>query len=207
MDLPIVYSDASVIVLDKPTGLLTVPGRGPMNQVNLAAQVQRRFPDALVVHRLDRDTSGLVVMARGYESQRHLSRQFERRLVAKRYIALVEGCPQTAFGRIELPIRKDFERPPRHCVDHALGRAAITDWRIVARDPARTRLELVPVTGRSHQLRIHLTEIGHPALGDSLYGSDETFTTVNRLMLHASRLTLVHPTTGQQVTWVSDCPF
>jgi tRNA pseudouridine32 synthase/23S rRNA pseudouridine746 synthase len=207
MDLPIVYSDASIIVLDKPAGLLTVSGRGSKNQVNLAAQVQRCFADALVVHRLDRDTSGLVIMARGCESQRHLSRQFEQRLVAKRYIALVEGCPQTAFGRIELPTRKDFERPPRHCVDHALGRAAITDWRIVARDAARTRLELVPHTGRSHQLRIHLTEIGHPVLGDPLYGSVETLATVDRMMLHASRLALVHPTTGEQMTWVSNCPF
>jgi tRNA pseudouridine32 synthase/23S rRNA pseudouridine746 synthase len=207
MNLAIVYSDASVIVLDKPAGLLTVSGRGPMNQVNLATQVQRLFANALVVHRIDRDTSGLIVMARGCESQRQLSRQFELRLVAKRYIALVEGCPQTAFGRIELPIRKDLERPPRHCVDHALGRAAITDWRIVARDPARTRLELMPYTGRSHQLRLHLSEIGHPVLGDSHYGSEETFTTADRMMLHASRLTLVHPTTGKQVTWVSDCPF
>ena len=178
-----------------------------MNQVNLAAQIQRRFPDALVVHRLDRDTSGLVVMARGCESQRHLSRQFEQRLVAKRYIALVEGCPQTAFGRIELPIRKDFERPPRHCVDYVLGRAAITDWRIVARDPARTRLELVPVTGRSHQLRIHLTEIGHPVVGDSLCGGEGALAMSDRLLLHATRLGITHPTTGVAMTWVSDCPF
>jgi tRNA pseudouridine32 synthase / 23S rRNA pseudouridine746 synthase len=207
MRIQVIYSDDSIVVFDKPPGLLTVPGRGPANRVNLAEQVRRSFPDALVVHRLDRDTSGLLVMARGLDAQRHLGRQFEERVVAKRYVAVVEGKPQASSGRITLPIRKDSNRPPRQCVDHANGRPAVTDWRIVSRYADRARLELAPLTGRSHQLRVHLAEIGHPVLGDPLYGSDAAVTMAERLMLHASRLTLMHPIAGEPMTWVSDCPF
>jgi tRNA pseudouridine32 synthase / 23S rRNA pseudouridine746 synthase len=206
MGYAIVDSDASIVVLDKPSGLLTVPGLGTANQTNLFSMVHADFPDALVVHRLDRDTSGLIVMARGVEAQRNLSRQFEQRTVTKRYIAIVAGCPKSSCGRIELPIRKDFERPPRHCVDFAHGRPAVTEWRIVARYADHARIELAPLTGRSHQLRLHLAEIGHPVLGDPLYGG-EYAALADRLMLHASRLSLTHPTTGVASSWVSECPF
>src|SRR5437879_5349079 len=134
------YLDAVLIVLDKPTGLLAVPGRGAENQVNLASQVQGIYPDALVVHRLDRDTSGLLVMARGEEAQRQLGRQFEERRVEKRYVAVVHGSPAADRGRIELPMRRDLERPPRQSVDFAQGRPAVTVWRVIARHPDRTRL-------------------------------------------------------------------
>ncbi len=207
MDIPIVHSDSSIVVLHKPAGLLTVPGLGAANSTNLVSLVRIEFPDALIVHRLDRDTSGLIVMARCVEAQRSLSGQFEQRTVAKRYIAMVAGTPKLSQGRIDLPIRKDFERPPRHRVDYAHGRPAVTDWRIVARFADRARLELAPLTGRSHQLRIHLAEIGHPVLGDPLYGCGDASRMADRLLLHASRLSVTHPLTGEQMTWTSDCPF
>jgi tRNA pseudouridine32 synthase/23S rRNA pseudouridine746 synthase len=207
MEIPVVYVDAALVVLDKPAGLLTVPGLGPTNEMNLAGLVRQRFPDALVVHRLDRDTSGLLVMARGADSHRALSRQFEMRTVSKRYVAVVEGSPNAACGRIELPVRKDFERPPRHRVDHAQGRPAVTDWRTLDRDSDRTRLELAPLTGRSHQVRLHLAAIGHSVLGDPLYASDRAFMMSDRLLLHASRLALVDPRTGERLSWISECPF
>jgi tRNA pseudouridine32 synthase/23S rRNA pseudouridine746 synthase len=207
MDIPIVHSDSSIVVVEKPAGLLTVPGLSAANSTNLVSLVRIEFPDALIVHRLDRDTSGLIVVARDIEAQRNLSRQFERRTVVKRYIAVVSGSPNAPQGRIELPIGKDFERPPRHRVDHAHGRPAVTDWRIVARFADRARLELAPLTGRSHQLRIHLAEVGHPVLGDPLYGCGDASRMADRLLLHASRLSITHPLTGEQMTWTSDCPF
>jgi tRNA pseudouridine32 synthase/23S rRNA pseudouridine746 synthase len=207
MTFRIIYLDDAIIILDKPAGLLAVPGRGPENQVNLASQVQELYPDALVVHRLDRDTSGLMVMARGEEAQRRLGRQFEERQVGKRYLAIVDGRPTDDRGRIELPMRKDLDRPPRQCVDFAHGRQAETEWRVIERQPDRTRLELAPLTGRSHQLRLHLAEIGHPILGDKLYASDPAVALTDRLMLHATRLSLAHPTTGEAMTWNSECPF
>jgi tRNA pseudouridine32 synthase / 23S rRNA pseudouridine746 synthase len=207
VSLQIVHFDAAVIVLDKPAGLLAVPGRGAENQANLASQVQEHYPDALVVHRLDRDTSGLMVMARGEEAQRRLGRQFEERQVGKRYLAIVHGSPADDRGRIELPMRKDFERPPRQCVDFAQGRQAVTEWRVISRQPDRTRIELAPLTGRSHQLRLHLAQIGHPILGDKLYASEPAVAMTDRLMLHAARLSLAHPTTSEAMTWNSECPF
>jgi tRNA pseudouridine32 synthase/23S rRNA pseudouridine746 synthase len=207
MTLKIIYLDEALIVLDKSAGLLAVPGRGAKNQVNLASQVQGIYPDALVVHRLDRDTSGLMVMARGEEAQRRLGRQFEERRVEKRYIAVVHGSPAAHRGRIELPIGKDLERPPRQCVDFAQGRPAVTEWRVIARHPDQTRLELAPLTGRSHQLRLHLEQIGHPILGDMLYANESALAMADRLVLHASRISLIHPITGEIMAWHSECPF
>lgn len=203
----IVYLDEALIVLDKPAGLLAVAGRGAENQLNLAGQVQGIYLDALVVHRLDRDTSGLMVMARSEEAQRRIGRQFEERRVEKRYVAVVHGSPTNDRGRVELPMRKDFERPPRQCVDFAQGRPAVTEWRVIARLPDRTRLELAPLTGRSHQLRLHLEQIGHPILGDKLYANESALAMADRLMLHASRLSIIHPKTGEPMTWNSECPF
>ena len=207
MQFTIAACDRWLIVLEKPAGLLAVQGRGPDKQDCLAARVQAEFSDALVVHRLDRDTSGLMVMARGIESQRALARQFEERTVQKRYVAVVAGCITASSGRIELPLTKDFAHPPRRHVDHAHGQPAITDWRVVERFDDRTRLELAPLSGRSHQLRVHLAAIGHPILGDPLYAPPEIQALADRLLLHASRLTLTHPATGEQVSWQSLCPF
>jgi tRNA pseudouridine32 synthase / 23S rRNA pseudouridine746 synthase len=172
-----------------------VPGRGPDKQDCAAARVQLRWPDALVVHRLDEATSGLLLFARGIESQRRLSRAFETGAVMKRYIAVVQGSVVGESGRIELPLAADWANRPRQQVaheggEHARGKPATTDWQVLARNASSTRLALRPLTGRTHQLRVHLAAIGHPILGDALYGDAQT---AARLLLHASELGFDHP--------------
>ncbi len=206
-DVRVLHLDDRLIVLEKPSGLLAVPGLGPENRDNLADRVGHIYPGALVVHRLDRDTSGLIVMARDIESQRCLSRQFQDRQVEKRYIALVYGAVTDDAGRIEQPLRLDFAHPPRHRIDPVHGRTAITDWRVVERIMDRTRVELVPLTGRSHQLRVHAVHLGHPILGDKLYAHPPALALADRLMLHAAELVLAHPTSGERMRWTSGCPF
>ncbi len=205
--LPIIYRDDELLALDKPSGLLSVPGRGPDLQDCLSARVQVEYPGALVVHRLDRDTSGIFVMALSPHAQRELGRQFEQRTVDKHYVAIVYGIPCDAEGSIELPIRKDFDRPPRHMVDRVRGRPAVTRYRVLEADADRSRLKLMPLTGRSHQLRIHLAAIGHPILGDPLYAEPPATRLALRLLLHATRLELAHPATGQRIVWESAAPF
>ena len=202
-----IYQDAQLIVLDKPSGLLAVPGRGPDLQDCLSARVQAMLPMALVVHRLDRDTSGLMVMALTPEVQRELSRQFAERVVEKTYVAVVHGCPRDSEGTICLPMRKDFDRPPRHKIDPEQGRSAETHWRVLERSSDRARLELKPFTGRSHQIRLHLAAIGHPILGDPLYADGEVLAMAPRLLLHAERLEINQPVTGERLNWRSTCPF
>lgn len=202
-----VYHDENLVVLDKPSGLLAVPGRGPDLQDCLAARVQAEFPQASVVHRLDRDTSGLIVMALDADAQRELSRQFAAREVAKVYRAIVYGSPQGDAGLVDLALRKDFDNPPRHMVDPALGRPAQTRWRVVKRYADRTLLEVEPITGRSHQIRIHLAALDHPILGDPLYAHAEALAMADRLLLHSEQLTLTHPRTGERMTWRAPCPF
>ena len=202
-----IHRDQHLIVLDKPSGLLAVPGKGPELQDCLSARVQAEYPGALVVHRLDRDTSGLMVMALTIDAQRELSRQFAERRVAKSYVAVVYGSPSEPSGVIDLPMRKDFDHPPRHMIDHVQGRPAQTEWRVVQRETDRTRLELHPITGRSHQLRLHLATIGHQILGDPLYAHDEALTLSARLLLHAERLEVDHPISGERITWTSTCLF
>jgi tRNA pseudouridine32 synthase/23S rRNA pseudouridine746 synthase len=205
--LSIVHADEHLLVLDKPSGLLAVPGKGPDLQDCLSARVQAVYPGALVVHRLDRDTSGLIVMALSLDAQRALGRQFEARTVEKAYVAVVHGLLSEDRGLIDLPMRKDFDHPPRHRIDPVHGRPAQTEWEVVERGDDRCRLELRPITGRSHQLRLHLASIGHPILGDPLYAHAEALAMAPRLLLHAVRLTLDHPQTGERVTWRSACPF
>jgi tRNA pseudouridine32 synthase/23S rRNA pseudouridine746 synthase len=203
----IVYRDDDLLVLDKPSGLLAVPGRGPDLQDCLSARVQALLPAALVVHRLDRDTSGLIVMALSATAQRELSRQFAERTVEKRYVAVVFGCPPASAGTIDLPMRKDFDRPPRHKIDPVDGRPAHTAWRLIERSVDRSRLEVEPLTGRSHQIRLHLEALGHPILGDNLYAHDEARAMSPRLLLHAARLSVTHPASGDRVAWTAECPF
>lgn len=202
-DLPIMYHDDAIVVLNKPSGLLAVPGLGADKADCLASRVQARFPSASVVHRLDRDTSGLMVMARSPEAHRHLSSQFEHRRVTKRYRAIVHPAPARAAGTIELPLRKDMQRKFRHIVDPIQGKPAFTHWKLVAIGDRRAMLELEPITGRSHQLRVHLSHIGHPIVGDRLYGGDAG----ERLMLHATQLSCVHPISEQQLEFESSEPF
>lgn len=203
----LLYRDHRLIVLDKPSGLLAVPGRGEQLQDCLSARVQAELPVALIVHRLDRDTSGLIVMALDPEAQRALSRQFAERSVEKVYIAVAAGLVEQESGTVDLPLRKDFDRPPRHMVDPALGRPARTHWRVLEHGANQTRLELRPVTGRSHQLRVHLAALGHPILGDNLYADEAARTRASRLLLHAWRLALGHPDDGRRLTWTAQCPF
>lgn len=202
-----VFQDESLLVLDKPSGLLAVPGRGPDLQDCLSARVQRQFPEARVVHRLDRDTSGLMVMALSAESQRRLNAQFAARTVEKRYIAVVFGRPDDECGVIDLPMRKDFDRPPRHKIDLQAGSVAVTHWRRLEWVEHGTRLEVKPVTGRSHQIRLHLATIGHPIAGDKLYAHAAALALAPRLLLHAETLALDHPASGRRMTWQRECPF
>jgi tRNA pseudouridine32 synthase / 23S rRNA pseudouridine746 synthase len=201
--LGLVHADAAVVVLDKPSGLLTVPAKPPGPQDCLEARVRARFPEALLVHRLDRDTSGLVVFARSRLAQRHLGWQFERRQVAKRYVARVAGAVAGEAGRIEAPLACDWPNRPRQMVCEG-GRAAATEWRVLAREAGASRLALAPLTGRSHQLRVHCADLGHPILGDPLYGDP---TTADRLQLHAERIGFRHPDGGAPVAFASPCPF
>jgi tRNA pseudouridine32 synthase / 23S rRNA pseudouridine746 synthase len=213
----IVHRDDRLLVLDKPSGLLAVPGRGPDLQDCLARRVQELFPTALVVHRLDRDTSGLMLMALDADAQRDLSRQFEQRQVKKHYHCIVRGVPEHSSGLVDLPIARDPARPPRYRIDHETGRPSQTRWRVLERlgDRARldrARLDVEPITGRSHQIRLHLATLGHPILGDPLYGDDKTpadceESLAPRLLLHATLLAVTHPADGRRVEWRSTCPF
>ena len=207
------YADSALLVLAKPAGLLCVPGRGADKQDCLSARAQQQWPEALVVHRLDMATSGLVLMARSAAVQRTLSQAFAERTVEKRYQAIVQGCmeppvvaPQAGdrsggWGDIKLPISADWERRPLRVVDHQGGKPSHTRWRVLGTDAVAqtTRLELAPVTGRTHQLRVHLAAVGHPILGDMLYADAATQTRATRLLLHATRLAFTHPHSGEWV--------
>ena len=206
----ILYTDDRIVVLDKPAGLLSVPGIGPSNRECLARWVTERHAEARIVHRLDRETSGVIVMALDAETHRNLGRQFEQRLVEKRYIAVAAGVLGDDAGEIDLPLRKDLDPPtsaPRHIVDHVHGRPALTRYRVLYRDVNRTRLELRPRTGRSHQLRVHLAAIGHPILGDDIYAPPNVIAMSDRMLLHAEALSIEHPGTGQRMTFESPCSF
>jgi len=207
MDLNVVHVDDRLIVLDKASGLLSQPGRGPDKRDSLATRVDAAYPGARIVHRLDQATSGLIVMARDADTHRRLSSQFAKRKVEKRYEALAWAPMVEHEGEIDLPIRLDLDDKPRQIVDHAQGKPAQTRWRVIQRLVDRTRLALIPRTGRSHQLRLHLREIGHPMLGDALYADGEARAAADRLCLHATDLGLIHPATGQRVRYHSPCPF
>lgn len=201
------FVDHHLIVLNKPAGLLAVPGRGPEGADNLWSRALARYPDALVVHRLDQATSGLLVMARNPTSQRHLSMQFEQRRVLKVYEALVEGLPEAQQGEIDLPLMADWPRRPMQKVDTERGKPSLSHWRVLSRDPIQgmTRLSLLPRTGRTHQLRVHMAAMGHPIIGDRLYGGSLAGAT--RLMLHATELGFTHPATGERLHLRSPAPF
>jgi len=204
-----VHLDAHCIVALKPSGLLSVPGRGEQGQDCLAARVQAEFADALVVHRLDMSTSGLMLFARGAAAQRTLSAAFAAREVHKRYVAVVHGHVALAQGEIDLPLLADWPNRPKQKVDREAGKPSLTRWRVLAFDAARdaTRLALEPVTGRAHQLRVHLLAIGHPILGDALYAPPAVIARADRLLLHASSLSFAHPATAQPITLESTPPF
>lgn len=207
--LDLIHRDQALIVVNKPSGLLAVPGRGPDKADCLSARVQLRYPDALVVHRLDLETSGILIMARGPEMQRRLHQAFRERTTDKRYVAIVAGQPQPEAGEIDLPLIVDWPNRPRHIVDPLNGKPSLTRYRTLEHDAAQrtTRLELEPVTGRTHQLRVHLLALGHPIVGDTLYASPAVRDLAPRLLLHASRLALAHPLTGKPLDFACPPPF
>ena len=202
----IVHEDAQLIVADKPAGLLSVPGKGPDKADCLIARLQRIYPRVLLVHRLDGDTSGLIVFARTSAAQVALAGQFERRETDKTYAARVWGRVGPDRGTVDLPLTVDWPNRPRQHVNHETGRPAVTDWEVAARSDGETRMRLMPRTGRSHQLRVHMQALGHPILGDSLYAAGPA-AAHPRLMLHAERLGFTHPGHGGRVAFEAPAPF
>jgi tRNA pseudouridine32 synthase/23S rRNA pseudouridine746 synthase len=207
--LDVVHADDTLLIVDKPSGLLSVPGRGERFHDSMVSRVALEYPQALTVHRLDMQTSGLLVLALGPQAHRELSELFQTRQVHKRYVAEVAGLVAQDQGEVTLPLMTDWPNRPRQKVDAMAGKPALTRWRVVGRDAIRgtTRVELEPVTGRSHQLRVHMMSIGHAILGDPLYASDDVRALAGRLLLHAAELRLPHPRTGDWVHATSPVPF
>jgi len=205
--LEIIYQDEQILVLNKPSGLLTVPGKAAEHADCLELRAQKSFPTSRIVHRLDMDTSGVVIMAMNAQAHRHLGLQFERRHTAKTYIADVFGIVQADEGCVDLPLRCDWPNRPKQMVDHEQGRSAQTNWKVLDRGENYTRMELTPITGRSHQLRVHMLALGHPILGDRFYASGEALEAADRLRLHAQSLTVHHPNGGERVSFRAETPF
>ena len=209
----LIFEDSALLVFNKPSGLLSVPGKGPDKADCLRTRVQQVYPEALTVHRLDMSTSGILLMARSAALHRSLSIAFANREVEKRYVAVVDGRvlehPSQDWQLIDLPIATDWVNRPLQKIDPQEGKPSQTRYKVLNYDAATdtTRLELAPVTGRTHQLRVHLQAIGHSILGDHLYASPEAMAKSARLMLHASALQLVHPVNGDSVTFESPPPF
>ena len=204
--LDVVHEDSHLLILNKPSGLLSVPGKGPELADCLLSRAQAVFPETLLVHRLDRDTSGLMVFARTPHAQRHLGLQFEKRMVKKTYIARVWGVPTDKLGEIDLPLIVDWPNRPKQKVCFETGKSAQTSWRLLKSDGTTSRLRLTPKTGRSHQLRVHCLEMGHPILGDPFY-AEEPARDFDRLMLHAEELRLKNPEGGHSMQFRAKAPF
>jgi tRNA pseudouridine32 synthase/23S rRNA pseudouridine746 synthase len=204
--LDVVHLDHEILVVNKPSGLLSVPGRGALLADCLITRIQSDYPTALLVHRLDRDTSGVMVFALSPNAQRHLGLQFEKRHTKKTYVARVWGQIEADTGTVDLPIIVDWPNRPKQMICHETGRAALTDWQVINRDRGETRVKLSPKTGRSHQLRIHMLALGHPILGDPFYGTPES-QEATRLTLHSHRLRLRHPDGGEMMDFRAKLPF
>lgn len=204
--LKLLHEDHEIVVVDKPAGLLSVPGKGAHLADCLLARVQEAFPTALLVHRLDRDTSGVMVFAQTPHAQRHLGLQFEKRQTKKTYVARVWGHLEPKSGTVDLPLIVDWPNRPRQMVCHETGKAAVTDWRVLRHGQEETRVRLMPKTGRSHQLRVHMLALGHPILGDPLYATGAA-AAFPRLMLHSEELRLRHPDGGAGMRFRAKAPF
>ncbi len=203
--LKILHADDDLLVIDKPSGLLSVPGRD--NPDSAQNRLLGLHPESLLVHRLDMATSGLMVFARNKPAQRHLGLQFERRHTTKSYIARVAGQVLGESGRIDMPLIADWPNRPRQMVCWEKGKPSVTDWEVIDRETHATRLALHPITGRSHQLRVHCWAMGHPILGDRIYAVDEVFDAAPRLQLHAWKLGLRHPKDGTHILFEAECDF
>lgn len=204
--LVILHEDAEVLLVDKPSGLLSVPGKGPHLADCLLARIQQVFPEALLVHRLDRDTSGVMIFAMTPHAQRHLGLQFEKRMTRKTYVARVWGVPSEPAGTIDLPLIVDWPNRPLQKVCHETGKPAQTDWKRIKVEGATARVRMFPKTGRSHQLRVHMLSIGHPILGDPFYATGPA-RDFPRLMLHSEELRFNHPQGGVSTKVRSKAPF
>ena len=204
--LVIAYQDEQIIVVDKPSGLLSVPGKTVGRRECVELRLRAMHPETLLVHRLDCDTSGVMIFARSKLAQGFLGQEFEKRRSEKTYIARLWGHLKPEEGRVDLPLCTDWPNRPRQQVDHENGRAAQTDWVVLGYDGDTTRIRLHPLTGRSHQLRVHMLALGHPILGDPIYATGNALN-FPRLMLHAETLSLHHPTTKERVSFTVECPF
>lgn len=200
----ILYVDDDIIIVNKPSGMLSVPGRGEERQACLINHVKTRYPNALIVHRLDMDTSGLMVLARSKESHRHLSRQFQERQTQKGYLAVCSGIPSQKKGRTCLPMRCDWLRRPLQMIDFKQGKYAKTEWRVIEQFSQCFLVKLTPITGRTHQLRLHMKSLGHPILGDNLYADRVSLNLSSRMLLHAQQLGFIHPATLKPMQF--ECP-
>ncbi|MDH3354624.1 MAG: RluA family pseudouridine synthase [Chromatiales bacterium] len=207
--LDLVFEDDWLLVVNKPSGLLSVPGRGEDKRDSLASRVMAEYPDALIVHRLDMSTSGLMVLAKGKQAHRGLSLLFQDQQMKKCYVAVVDGVVESLTGEVDLPLITDWPNRPRQKVDYELGKPSLTSYRVIGHndEAVTTRIELKPKTGRSHQLRVHMLSIGHPIVGDELYASRDVIDKASRLLLHASALSFTHPVTKQRLSFKSDVPF
>ncbi|MBR9890428.1 RluA family pseudouridine synthase [bacterium] len=205
-EIPILHEDSDLLVVDKPAGLLSVPGKGPELADCLIARLERAFPTVRLVHRLDRDTSGVMVFALTAHAQRHLGQQFETRKTRKTYIARVAGRLEPKTGSVDLPLIVDWPNRPLQKVCHETGKPALTEYKVTKASDAESRVRLHPLTGRSHQLRVHMLALGHPIIGDPLY-APETAAEYPRMMLHAEELRLHHPESGIGVKFRAKAPF
>ena len=204
--LDVLHADHEILVVNKPSGLLSVPGKGPHLADCLMSRILAVYPQALLVHRLDRDTSGVMVFALTPHAQRHLGLQFEKRYTKKTYIARVAGRLEPKKGEVDLPLIVDWPNRPKQMVDQENGKPAQTGWHVLKASDLESRVRLTPKTGRSHQLRVHMLALGHPILGDPFYaeGAAQDF---DRLMLHSEELRLRHPDGGEGVRFRQKAPF
>lgn len=201
------HEDHEIVVVNKPSGLLSVPGRGDHLADCLLSRVQVAFPTALLVHRLDRDTSGVMIFGQTPHAQRNLSMQFEKRTTKKTYVARVDGRLDPKTGTVDLPLIVDWPNRPLQMVDHENGKPAVTDWRVLKYSDGETRVRLSPKTGRSHQLRVHMLALGHVILGDPLYAKGAALENHDRLMLHSEELRINHPENGRGMSFRAKAPF
>ena len=206
-DLEELYRDEDIVVVNKPPFFLSVPGRHPDNYDSVQSRMQVGYPEAMAAHRLDLDTSGIMTVALHKEALKRVQKQFQDREVEKEYIAVVYGEVEQEQGEIALPLRCDWPNRPRQMVCYEHGKNALTQYEVISREEGRTRLRLIPITGRSHQLRVHTMELGHPILGCDLYAHEEALALSPRLLLHARYLQIKHPMTGEVLSFTSEPPF
>lgn len=205
--LEVIYQDSEFVVINKPSGLLHVPGKDPRLFDCVEYRAVKVWPTASIIHRLDLDTSGVVVLGLNKKAHANIAMQFEKRTTQKTYIARVWGVMEQDSGHVDLPLATDWERKPRQRVDFEKGRAAQTDWEVIGREESTTRIRLFPRTGRTHQLRVHMLSLGHPILGDRFYATGDALATAPRLQLHAETLSFTHPVTGEFCTFTAPCTF